>query len=72
MNREMILSNLTHQFFTYDSASNFRNANIGENPVGQIQFHEMPIELFETKSTQDETFAKLPTDDELWALISAS
>ena len=64
------LATLTHVFFTPDSASDFRNANLGTNPCGEIIFaSEMDLTFFNEKCIQDSTFAQLPCDAELKRLM---
>lgn len=66
-----MFSNMTHIFFTPESADDFRTANQArEIPVGRIKFMpEMPMQFFTEKCQQDKTFSEIPDDIELMRII---
>lgn len=66
-----ILRTKTHVFFTPESASNFRDANLGNLPVGRITFmNEMSMQFYTQKCNQDVTYSDLPDDREMMRIIS--
>lgn len=67
-----IVQNMTHVFFTPESARDFAYANLGEGvPTGTQKFMpEMDMDFFTEKKLQDELFSDLPDDRELMRIIS--